>query len=197
MARPSQEHKIFAAALDCFAEYGYAATRIRQIAERAGVSEGALYRHYASKEALAQALYAHYLAQFSAMLQQVVESGLPIEQQIKGVVNTILAAYRSESAALHFVLVQQPSFMPNLPTDTCYPIDLITQLITAGQRNGALRAGEPTLLAAMLLGCVLRPIIVSQFAHPGAPDLLATSAHDQLMSIAAWAMLARDEAVER
>ncbi len=51
MPRPSQEDTILTAALSCFAELGYDATRIKHIATHAGVSEGALYRHYPSKEA--------------------------------------------------------------------------------------------------------------------------------------------------
>lgn len=40
------------AALELFAEQGYGATGTVQIAERAGVSEMTLFRHFASKEAL-------------------------------------------------------------------------------------------------------------------------------------------------
>ena len=57
MPRPSQENKILEAALQCFADLGYEGTRTRHIAERAGVAESALYRHYASKEAIAQVLF--------------------------------------------------------------------------------------------------------------------------------------------
>lgn len=38
------------AARDCFAEYGYARTRISDVVFRAGVSQGNFYRHFASKD---------------------------------------------------------------------------------------------------------------------------------------------------
>ena len=53
MPRPSRESEILDAALACFAERGYDGTRVRHIAQRAGVSEAALYRHHPSKEAVA------------------------------------------------------------------------------------------------------------------------------------------------
>jgi AcrR family transcriptional regulator len=190
MARPSQKEKILAAAMVCFAEQGYAATRIRQIAERAGVSEGALYRHYAAKEAVAQALYAHHLGRFSELLKVVVHTNQPIRQRVEAVVRAILAAYRKDSVAFTFVLLQQPTFMPALPPETCYPLDLIEELIIAGQQVGAIRQGQPNLLAAMLLGSILRPIIVAQLAQPGALDLSSPDKHDQLLIEAIWAMLA-------
>ena len=44
------------------------ALTIREIAERAGVSEGALYRHYASKEELACSIFLTHLQQLTGEL---------------------------------------------------------------------------------------------------------------------------------
>ena len=52
-ARPAE---ILAAALDCFAERGFAATRLDDIAARAGVSKGTLYLYFPGKEELFKAL---------------------------------------------------------------------------------------------------------------------------------------------
>ncbi|MEE8482607.1 MAG: TetR/AcrR family transcriptional regulator, partial [Acidiferrobacterales bacterium] len=52
-ARPAE---ILEAALDLFAEKGYAATKLTEVATRAGVSKGTVYLYYESKEALFQAL---------------------------------------------------------------------------------------------------------------------------------------------
>ncbi|MCC7492121.1 MAG: TetR/AcrR family transcriptional regulator [Fimbriimonadaceae bacterium] len=47
-----RREQLLAAALDCFAARGYAATTIKQIAAAAGVAGGLLYHYFASKEAL-------------------------------------------------------------------------------------------------------------------------------------------------
>jgi AcrR family transcriptional regulator len=47
---------ILNAALDAFVENGFAATRLEDIAERAGVSKGTLYLYFESKEALFEAV---------------------------------------------------------------------------------------------------------------------------------------------
>jgi AcrR family transcriptional regulator len=47
---------LLAAALDLFVEKGYAATRLEDVAARAGVSKGTLYLYYANKEALFKAV---------------------------------------------------------------------------------------------------------------------------------------------
>ena len=52
-ARPSE---LLAAALDLFVDKGFAATRLEDVAARAGVSKGTLYLYYENKEALFKAV---------------------------------------------------------------------------------------------------------------------------------------------
>jgi len=68
-ARPSE---LTAAALDLFVEKGFAATRLDDVAARAGVSKGTLYLYFDSKEAL-----------FKAVVQEgIVPLLVAAEQQI-------------------------------------------------------------------------------------------------------------------
>src|SRR5437773_10794557 len=48
--------QILAAALEVFAERGFHGTRTRELAERAGVSEALLFRHFPTKDALIRAI---------------------------------------------------------------------------------------------------------------------------------------------
>lgn len=52
-ARPGE---LLAAALDLFVEKGYAATRVEEVAQSAGVSKGTLFLYFASKEELFKAV---------------------------------------------------------------------------------------------------------------------------------------------
>ena len=52
-ARPSE---LLAAALDLFVEKGFAATRVEEVAQRAGVSKGTLFLYFSSKEELFKAV---------------------------------------------------------------------------------------------------------------------------------------------
>ena len=57
-ARPSE---ILDAALDCFAEHGFAATRLDDVAHRAGITKGTLYLYFPNKEELFKAVVAQAL----------------------------------------------------------------------------------------------------------------------------------------
>jgi AcrR family transcriptional regulator len=192
LPRPSQKEKILAAAVECFAEQGYDATRVRHIAERAGVSDAALYRHYPSIEALAQELFAHYFGEFARRIAESTSDGTT-EGKLRSVVRTTLAFHREEPAATTFVLLRQHTFMANLPAGTVYPLEIVERIIATGQRRREIRVGQPNLVAAIFLGCVLRPIQLAGVAAPGALDLITDTRHDRVIEEAALAAVRRDE----
>ncbi len=64
--------RILDAALACFLEAGYEQTTVARIRERSGVSNGTLFHRFATKEAIADALYVESMASFQAGLWRVL-----------------------------------------------------------------------------------------------------------------------------
>lgn len=58
--RTDKQDAILEAALALFVERGFHGTAVPEVAERAGVGAGTIYRYFASKEALVNALYRKY-----------------------------------------------------------------------------------------------------------------------------------------
>ncbi|MCL5275895.1 MAG: TetR/AcrR family transcriptional regulator [Chloroflexi bacterium] len=191
MPRPSQKSKIIDAALSCFAQFGYEGTRIHHIAERAGVSEGALYKHYPSKEAIAQELHAHYFSLIANHIQQISITDLPADQKLRQIGQAMLDDYRSHTDAFNFVLLRLPAFIIELPAGAVYPMDIVEGVIRAGQAAGLIRAGQPNLLAAIFFGCVVYPIIFANTSDPGSIDLIHDTFHDATILESAWTAVAR------
>jgi AcrR family transcriptional regulator len=190
MARPSREPEILDAALACFAELGYDATRVRHIAQRAGVSEAALYRHHPSKEAVAVALFATHMRRYAEAFGAVAaDRDRSVAERIKAMAHASLAARREDPAAHAFVLGHQGRFLSALPGDFPYPIRIAERLVREGQEDGSVRAGAPRILAAQVLGCINHPAVVAQHAAPGTIDLDAPGAAD-LIADGAWAAIA-------
>jgi AcrR family transcriptional regulator len=65
--------RILDAALACFLESGYEQTTIARIRERSGVSNGALFHHFPTKEAIADALHVDAIASFQQGLWELLE----------------------------------------------------------------------------------------------------------------------------
>jgi AcrR family transcriptional regulator len=64
MASIQTRRRILDAALACFLEDGYEQATIARIRQRSGTSNGALFHHFASKEAVADALYVEAIVSF-------------------------------------------------------------------------------------------------------------------------------------
>lgn len=72
-ARDVRRSEILECAVQLFIERGYDATSINQIIGRAGISKGAFYHHFQSKEDLIEALAARYAEDAAANARPILE----------------------------------------------------------------------------------------------------------------------------
>jgi AcrR family transcriptional regulator len=80
--RPAEITK---AALAAFAEKGYAATRVDEVAKRAGVSKGLLYLYFKTKEDLFKAVIRSFLSpRIDALISNIEETELSAEEFLRG-----------------------------------------------------------------------------------------------------------------
>lgn len=92
MARPrfrrrkaDRPREITSAALAAFADKGFAATRVTDVARRAGVSKGLLYRYFRTKEELFKAVVRSFISPRVESLRQEIESTeLSAEEYLRG-----------------------------------------------------------------------------------------------------------------
>jgi len=79
--------RILDAALACFVDAGYAQTTIARIRERSGVSNGALFHQFPTKEAIADALYVEAIASFQRGLWELLERRpRSLREAVRGVI---------------------------------------------------------------------------------------------------------------
>jgi AcrR family transcriptional regulator len=84
--RAQRPAAILAAALECFAQDGFAATTIEEIRERSGASIGSIYHHFGGKEGLAAELYVEGLRGYQDGLVRALESHQGAEAGIHALV---------------------------------------------------------------------------------------------------------------
>lgn len=186
MARPNREAQILDAALSVFVELGYDRTRTRQIAERAGMSDGGLYSHFRSKEDLALALFRVHIGRYAELLAGLAgDRDQPVSGRVKAIARATLEAFAEEPEAVVFLITHQARFIHALPAEFPYPIRIVEGLLAEGQRDGSVRAGPVRLLAAVVFGCITQPIRTFMEAPAGTIALDTPEARD-LVSESAW-----------
>lgn len=151
-ARP----KIERAALELFVEGGVEASTTRDIADKAGVSEGALYRHYKGKDELALALFMETHNRLGQLVLEAAQVAGPLDEKVRAIVTAYCQLADEDWLLFSFHLVSLHKF---LPYDTERPDDPLTiteTIIRSLIENRDIPQGDPALLAAMSLGVVLQ-----------------------------------------
>jgi AcrR family transcriptional regulator len=103
---------ILAAALDEFADRGFAATRLEDVARRADVAKGTIYLHFADKEALFEELIRLELSPVVAALESVSHADIPFrmiaDQLIEVFAREIFGTRRKD--VIRLVITEGPRF---------------------------------------------------------------------------------------
>jgi AcrR family transcriptional regulator len=111
----ARREAILAAALDEFSASGFAATRLDDVARRAGVAKGTIYLHFRDKEALFQELIRSALSPFVATIEAASAADLPLravaERLVSGFVRDVYGTNRKN--IIRLVLVEGRRF-PNV-----------------------------------------------------------------------------------
>jgi len=149
-ARP----KIERAAMQLFVDQGIDASTTRQIADQAGVSEGALYRHYEGKDALALSLFMHAHQKLSDMLLGAFADGGDLQTRVRRAVAAYCQFADEDWLTCSFHLVSMNRFLPHDVRRSDDPVSRTEQLLSALMTDGQIPKGDPAILAAMALGVV-------------------------------------------
>ena len=149
-ARP----KIERAAIELFISEGIDAATTRQIAERAGVSEGALYRHYKGKEELAEALFMDIHDRMSRLLIEAALAGNTLKARVTAIVEAYCAFADEDWDFCCYHLLFMNRFLKQDVKREDDPVSLTEAMISDLMDNGHIPIGEPELLASMCLGVI-------------------------------------------
>ena len=151
-ARP----KIEKAALELFIREGVDAATTREIADVAGVSEGALYRHYKGKDELALALFMDTHNRLGEMMASAFLTEGTIEQKVRGAVTAYCAFADEDWLSFSYHLVSLNRYLPHDTRRDDDPVSVVEKLIEHLIDSGEIPKGDPAIMAAMSLGVVMQ-----------------------------------------
>ncbi len=159
MARPvSKLNQIEATAMNLIAFRGLAQVTIKDIAREAGCAEGALYRHYRSKEEMAWLLFRREVERFGMRLRPLLESPESFVGRIEGAIRLFCTFFDEDRTIFSFILLTQHDFPKERRIRKTYnPDDLVMEFLRKAIAEGTIRIPDPALATAMVMGLVLQP----------------------------------------
>jgi AcrR family transcriptional regulator len=157
-------------AVKLFARKGIDATSVRDIAQAAGVAEGALYRHYPSKEALAREVF---LDHYAALAVDVLAIGIgeaPFELRVAALVQRFAALFDDNQALFTFILVDQHRHLREVPAaPEVNAVEAVKLVFVRAMEAGEIPNGDAELITALTLGAVVQPAIFRMYGRLDQP----------------------------
>ena len=78
--------RILSAAVDLFATQGYDATSVAQVIDRAGLTKGGFYHHFASKDALLYEVYGDLITRQLEHMDAILARRLPVADTLRALI---------------------------------------------------------------------------------------------------------------
>jgi AcrR family transcriptional regulator len=155
-AGSERRDEILAIAAQLFAERGFAATTVREIADAAGILSGSLYHHFDSKESMVDELVHEMLDRVLAAYRRILAAGDAPEVALRALVREAFAAIATDRATVAVMVnewnlfVQFPRFayLRDIEEET---ERLWVSVIERGAESGAFRPDlDPWMLYRMM-----------------------------------------------
>jgi AcrR family transcriptional regulator len=161
--------KIERAAVELFAASGFDGVSIADIAASAGVSQGALYRHYPSKDELGWALFSTAYLRTGAELDQIRAGRAEFEPAVTAMVAHFCALYDNDPALFRFMLITQHGFLPRIQSASRTPVDAIADLVSDAVAKKQLKPVDPAIGTAVIMGVILQTATFHIYGRLGGP----------------------------
>ena len=154
--------EILEAAKRVFAQKGFAATTIDEIAQEAEFSKGAMYGYFEGKEDLFFSLIQEKMDDIEERLREVVESSDDPETKIRDLIETHLTFFEEDRDFFQIIASEQPRLgaetesrlRENMKERCVRSLDLIEKVMLVGVSAGVLKEIEPRFLATGLVGII-------------------------------------------
>lgn len=163
MARSAGEEsvpqRLLAAATRLFAEYGFETTSVQQIVDAAGVTKGAMYHYFGSKDDLLYEIYARVLREQQSRLENAAASESPVQERLHAVaadvVTTTTANLDDTVIFFRSMHLLHPDKKAEVRAERRRYHEKVCELVEEGQRDGVFRTDKsPDLVVDFFFGAV-------------------------------------------
>jgi TetR/AcrR family transcriptional regulator, fatty acid metabolism regulator protein len=151
-AQAEKRQVLLDAAVRVFAEKGYHAARVGDIAEEAGVAYGLLYHYFRSKEEVLETIFRTTWTNMIATVGSIAETGEPAREQLRKVTEVILRTWRRDPDLVR-VLVREVTRSPQLQQqvdEIAAALQSLQAIIERGQAAGEFRTDVDARLVSVV-----------------------------------------------
>lgn len=171
---PGARERLMAAAIELFADRGYASTYVRKIVARAGVTKPVLYYYFENKESMFRAILDRAAEEQEAILTEVLDTPGTVRDRLIYLYRRIyqgLMEHQDLFKMIHNLVFGPPQGAPEYDLDRFQRrmVEVIKTIYQEGLARGEVREADPEEVAIMVLSLLDFCIHLDQ-AHPEEQD---------------------------
>ncbi len=145
-------------ALRLFVDKGITETTVRDIAITAGIAEGTMYRHFASKEDLAWTLFAEGYTTIGRELRSIHKSEATARTKLEAMIRYFCSVFEKDSVMFTYLFLARHQQLKKLTPRMPNPYLEFRAVINEGMRRGEIPKQDPDVAASMVMGVILQVI---------------------------------------
>lgn len=151
--------RVFDSARQLFVEKGYYRVSIPDLVRHCGVSTGAIYNLFGSKENLAKILHKKTLGDFNEMFHQRLHDRHGTLERLRVFAELVYELTEEDPAMMEYLLfMKHTEFMEGAaPVCLTEPFIEIRRIIAEGMAAGEVKKGDVFITAVSFTGALLRP----------------------------------------
>jgi AcrR family transcriptional regulator len=161
-SQEERRRQILDAAVRTFAQKGYHACRVSDIAEEAGVAYGLVYHYFESKEAVLEAIFRDTWGMMLRAIQAVEETEESPREQLRKTAAIVLRTWRNNPDLVR-VLVREVTRsgeqMQREVGEIALAFEALQRIVKRGQDTGVFRSDLSPRLAAWIVYGALEEIL--------------------------------------
>lgn len=150
--------RICDSALKLFVDRGVTETSVREITGAAGITEGAMYRHYESKEELAWLLFSDHYIQLARKLEQLQAAEPTFRAKVDALIGHFAHVFDENPTLFAYLLLTQHNQVRKVPATMMTPPGVVRRVVAEGlaKMSGGKPTVDPSLVSSMVLGLVMQ-----------------------------------------
>jgi len=152
------KERIERAALKLFVERGVAQTSIRDIAREAGVSQGAMYNHFTSKDQLAWSLFAEHFSEMGQELRRRAHAHDDLRDKFRAMITYVFERFDHDWLLVSYVFLARHLHLRHVTRKLGNPYIAFRAVIAAAIRRGEIPHQNAELATSLVVGAIIQVI---------------------------------------
>lgn len=152
--------QVIKTARQLFVEHGYYNVSIPAIVKASGVSTGAIYNYFSSKENLAQAIHNYTLNEFQDRFDEGLQGQQTCRDKLKSFVDLIIEITEADPVMMEYMMFMKHGEFIRDSLPICYtePFQRVREIIAQGMANDEIKNQEVFVATVSFTGIIHRAV---------------------------------------